>query len=80
MTVERVKAAQQEIAKYLPPQPEYVVTTSEFDAMKARLLELTNRHRIDQGSVRPTLRRRETPSNNPPDDKPDGEPPVLRRH
>ena len=61
MTADRVKSAQQEIAKYLPDRPQYVLDTSEFDQVKARLAQLTNASRITNksGEARPTLRRRE---------------------
>jgi predicted Zn-dependent protease len=60
MTADRVKAAQQDIAEYLPPRPEYIVTTSEFDQVKARLAQITNRLRLQRGNeARPTLRRRD---------------------
>ncbi|MBZ5647029.1 MAG: M48 family metalloprotease [Acidobacteriia bacterium] len=59
MTAARVKAAQEEIAKYLPDRPQYVVTTSEFDEVKARLSGIINAHRINNGNeARPTLRQR----------------------
>jgi len=74
MTSDRIKRAQDEIAKYLPARNEYVVDTSEFQQMKARLERLTNEHRIDLGKApRPTLRRRTSEAH----DK-DG-PPKLER-
>ncbi len=62
MTADRVKSAQQEIAKYLPDRPQYVLDTSDFDQVKARLARLTNASRIlsKDGEARPTLRRRES--------------------
>jgi len=36
-TPERIEAAQKEIARILPARQEYIVTTSEFDTVKARL-------------------------------------------
>src|SRR5580693_2208857 len=42
MNVERIKDAQDEIRKYLPDRPEYVVDTSEFESVKARLEMLEN--------------------------------------
>jgi predicted Zn-dependent protease len=36
-TPDRIEHSQEEIAKILPPRDEYVVTTSEFDDVKARL-------------------------------------------
>ena len=47
MTADRIQAAQEEIRKYLPDRPEYVVNTSEFDNVKARLLALENGHRLN---------------------------------
>ena len=63
MNADRVKAAQKEIGQYLPDRAQYVLTTSEFDEVKARLSMLTNANRImnKEGDARPTLRRREGP-------------------
>jgi len=47
MTADRIQAAQEEIRKYLPDRPEYVVNTSEFDNVKARLISLENGHRLN---------------------------------
>ncbi len=59
MTAARVKSAQEEIAKYLPDRPQYVVTTSEFDEVKARLSGIMNAPRLNAGGeARPTLRQR----------------------
>lgn len=59
MTDDRIKAAQEEIQKDLKPRPEYVVTTSEFNDVKARLAMLHNHRKLDTNSdpTRPTLRR-----------------------
>jgi predicted Zn-dependent protease len=59
MTDDRVRAAQDEIQRDLKPKPEYVVTTSEFNDVKARLAMLHNHRKIDTTSdpARPTLRR-----------------------
>ncbi len=46
MNADRIQAAQEEIRKYLPDRPEYVVNTSEFDDVKARLLSLENGRRL----------------------------------
>ncbi len=59
MTADRIKRAQQEIATMLPAREEYVVDTSEFDDVKARLSALLLKHQIDAGQgARPTLRKR----------------------
>lgn len=76
MTEDRVKAAQKDIAKYLPAREEYVVTTSDFEQVRARVLALSNRHQIDEGRVRPTLRPRNDSSQKPADDS---HRPTLKR-
>ena len=59
-TPDRIAKSQEEMAKVLPARDEYIVNTSEFDEVKARLAVLENRHKIqndkDQDG-RPTLRR-----------------------
>jgi len=59
MTDDRIKAAQTEINKILVAKPEYVVNTSEFNDVKARLAMLHNRRKVDNNSDpnRPRLRR-----------------------
>ena len=58
MNEDRIKAAQAEIQKDLPPKPEYVVDTSEFENVKARLAMLHNRRKVDtEDPSRPRLRR-----------------------
>ena len=59
MTDDRIKASQGEIQKDLNPKPEYVVNTSEFNDVKARLALLHGRRKLDTDSDpnRPTLRR-----------------------
>jgi predicted Zn-dependent protease len=78
MTADRVKDAQQDIAEYLPPRPEYVVTTSEFDEVKARLAQITNRLRLQHGNEsRPTLRQRDGSDTGKTQD--DGRPTLKRQ-
>jgi len=60
-TPERVVAIQKEIENVLPAKDQYIVTTSEFDTVKARLRGIENRNKLidnknNQG--RPTLRQR----------------------
>ena len=58
MTADRITAAQNEIQTYLPNRDSYIVDTSEFAAMKARLASLQgNRLTVDQGGNRPVLRK-----------------------
>jgi predicted Zn-dependent protease len=56
-TPDRIENAQKEIARILPARSEYVVTTSEFDSVKARLRNImfANKAR-DNGPNKPTLR------------------------
>ncbi len=60
MTPDRVAAAQNEMRTVLPPRPEYIVDTSEFENVKSRLASLENRHKVQNDKTngdRPTLRR-----------------------
>ena len=69
MTPDRVAHAQQEMATVLPPRDEYIVNTSEFDQVKARLASIENKHKLQNdksNADRPTLRRStaDNPTNN----------------
>jgi len=81
MTEDRVEAAQKEIGKYLPDRPQYVLTTSEFDEVKARLARLRNANRLNDksGEARPTLRRREGSDRVEPGGTDEGRPTLKRR-
>jgi predicted Zn-dependent protease len=60
-TPDRVQKAQEEIATILPARDEYIVTTSEFDLVKARLRRIENRNKLDEkksAGDKPTLRTR----------------------
>jgi len=65
-TPDRIEHTQQEIKRILPTQPQYIVSTSEFDSVKARLASLQNRKKVTltADSNKPTLRRT-TADNNP---------------
>lgn len=58
-TPDRIEHSQAEIAKLLPPRDEYVVTTSEFDDVKARLARIENKRKLNDSKdgKKPTLRR-----------------------
>jgi predicted Zn-dependent protease len=78
MTDDRIKAAQEEIQKILAPKPEYVVTTSEFNDVKARLNMLHNRRKVDtEDPSRPRLRRAPGTGNGPVDEDEDGKKPKT---
>ena len=60
-TPDRVQKAQEEISTILPVRSEYIVTTSEFDTVKARLRRIENKTKLDDKkstSEKPTLRTR----------------------
>ena len=68
-TPDRIAHSEDEIATLLPPRPDYIVNTSEFDAVKARLARIENKRKLnDKGNGnRPTLRRVGTNSGDPND-------------
>jgi beta-barrel assembly-enhancing protease len=58
MTDDRIKNAQKNIQEILKAKPEYVVTTSEFNDVKSRLMAMHNRRKVDEKDVnRPRLRK-----------------------
>ena len=78
MTDNRIKSAQDEIQKILAPKPEYVVSTSEFNDVKARLGMLHNRRKVDnEDPSRPKLRRAPGSGNGPVDENDDGTKPKT---
>jgi beta-barrel assembly-enhancing protease len=66
-TPDRIEATQKEIATLLPPRAEYVVTTSEFDDVKARLARIENKRKPNDGGkgTQPALRRASGSSTDP---------------
>jgi hypothetical protein len=64
-TPDRILHTQEEIARILPARSEYLVTTSEFDQVKARLARIENKRRLQdtKGLTRPSLRRASTNPN-----------------
>ena len=83
MTDDRIKVAQKNIQEYLKERPEYVVTTSEFNDVKTRLMAMHNKRKVDtQDLNRPTLRKAPGASTgNDKDDKggSDDDRPTLKR-
>lgn len=58
MTDDRIAAAQKHIETILEEKPEYVVTTSEFQKVKARLMAMQNRRQPeDKDTNRPRLKK-----------------------
>ena len=66
-TPDRIAHSEQEIATIMPARPDYVVTTSEFDDIKARLARLENKRKLTDKSKgnTPTLRRVGGSNNDP---------------
>ena len=89
MTEDRIEAAQKEIQQVLPTKPEYVVNTSEFLDVKARLQAMHARRRVEnQDANRPRLRKSTTGGTIPVEDNKgkagekgadDDERPTLKR-
>jgi predicted Zn-dependent protease len=66
LTDDRIKTSQKNIQEILAAKPEYVVNTSEFNDVKARLTAMHNRRKVDDKDLnRPKLKR--TPGNAPID-------------
>ena len=61
-TPDRILHSQEEIEHILPPKDEYLVTTSEFNEVKARLARIENKRRLldTKGGKKPSLRRAST--------------------
>jgi hypothetical protein len=61
-TPDRISKSQEEISRILPARQQYVVTTSEFADVKARLASLENRRKLvdDKPGNKPSLRRTST--------------------
>jgi predicted Zn-dependent protease len=84
-TPDRIEATQKEIATLLPPRAEYVVTTSEFDDVKARLARIENKRKLNDNNKgnQPTLRRASSTNSDPnasPDSTQQGnDRPTLQR-
>jgi beta-barrel assembly-enhancing protease len=83
-TPDRIGKTQDEIAKILPAKQEYLVSSSEFDEVKARLASIENRRKLNdqKDTKKPTLRRASSTDKNGSDDKTstdDGRPTLKRR-
>ena len=81
-TADRIEKSQEEIRKILPSKAQYVVTTSEFDEVKARLAAIENRHKVvdPKDANKPSLRRTSTSSDpNTGNSQSDDDRPTLKR-
>ncbi len=80
-TPDRIENSQNEIAHVLPARDQYVVSTSEFDDVKARLAALENRRKLDDSKDKdkPSLRRTTTADKDGKDKPADDDRPTLKR-
>jgi len=80
-TPDRIEASEKEIATILPARPEYTVSTSEFDDVKARLAAIENRHKVtDQKDAnKPSLRRASSTNPQSGQSSGDDDHPTLKR-
>ena len=84
-TPERIANTQKEIARILPAKQEYIVTTSEFDSVKARLRNIMFSRKVtDNAPGKPTLRTKteqskKQPTGNDPNSTDDDRPTLKRR-
>jgi beta-barrel assembly-enhancing protease len=81
-TPDRIEKAQEEIRKILPAKQEYIVTTSEFETVKARLAAIENKHKLldQKDGNKPSLRRTSNPGDNNGNGQSDDDHPTLKRH
>jgi len=85
-TPDRIEKSQDEIRSLLAARPEYILNTSEFNDVKARLASLENRKKIIQAEDvnKPTLRKTQTAENSAgqngqPNQKDDDRPTLSKR-
>jgi predicted Zn-dependent protease len=82
-TPDRVSASEKEIASILPPRESYIVNTSEFDDVKARLAALENKRKVKEAKgdeSGPSLRRNTADNTQNTDtQKKDDDRPTLKR-
>jgi predicted Zn-dependent protease len=80
-TPDRIEKSQEEIANVLPARAEYIVDTSEFDQVKARLAAIENRRKLTSPDDKdhPTLRRTANGNDKNGKDNGDGRPTLKRR-
>lgn len=78
---DRIEKSQEEIRKILPAKAQYIVTTSEFDEVKARLAAIENKHKIldEKDANKPSLRRTSNQTDKSGDSKNDDDRPTLKR-
>jgi predicted Zn-dependent protease len=66
----RIKSTQTSLQELLPRQPEYIVSTSEFEELRQSLRAKVNQRKIGPAQTAPTLRRRSDPGGAESDERP----------
>jgi len=75
MDAERIRKAQEEIARILPERAEHLITTSEYESVRTRALRPEDQRKAAD-PARPILRRRGTDSSEQPSE---GDRPTIKR-
>ncbi len=84
-TPERILKSEENIKSILPQREQYLVSTSEFEDVKARLQSIMTARKKSDKQEGPTLRKRDAADQTagqapePPETKEDEKPPVLKR-
>jgi beta-barrel assembly-enhancing protease len=80
-TPDRIEKSQEEIRKILPAKQQYIVTTSEFDEVKARLAAIENKHKVldQKDENKPSLRRTANSGSDNGNTQSDDDRPTLKR-
>lgn len=80
-TPDRIEKSQMEIASILPAKPEYILDTSEFEDVKARLAAIENKRKITdpKDANKPTLRRTTNTNGDSTNSSGDDRPTLKRR-
>ncbi|HWX54519.1 MAG TPA: M48 family metallopeptidase [Verrucomicrobiae bacterium] len=79
-TPDRMAKSEKEIASILPARDQYIVDTSDFQATKARLAAVLNKHKLpDEKEEHPNLRRTADAPSNDKNPKDDDRPTIKRR-
>jgi len=80
-TPDRISATQHEIATILPARDQYLVDTSEFEDVKARLAAIENKRHLndEKDNNRPSLRRATAQNHGEQGSNQDEGPPVLKK-
>ena len=77
MDDDRIQKTEREIARILPDKLEYVVNTSDYNAIRDRLLAQESKRKAEDRG-KPVLRRATSPGD-PPAEKPEGDRPTITR-